>query len=122
MPLAEALREAALEAFDRYPLPNVLDEASWTKARVELGRRVVGIGLHPPKAVKDIPFAVAPQIFGNLPIHASIRGDDQEIVINHLRLTLIGIYDDFVERADVAALTRDIGVDKGADQLSATGR
>jgi hypothetical protein len=121
IPLAEALREAAFDAFDRYPIPKMLDAEFWTSARLEMGRRIVHVALHPPKRVKDIPLSVMKQIFENLPIHERTRGDVQEIVVNHLRLTLIGIYDDFVERADITALAHELGVAESADDPSAIG-
>jgi hypothetical protein len=119
MPLAEALRETAFDAFDQYPVPAMLDAETWTGEREELGRRVIGIALHGPKAVKDIPFAVSEQLYKNLPIHTEIRGDDREIVINHLRTNLILIYEDFSRRADVEGLVLGLGVAEKADAASA---
>jgi hypothetical protein len=119
MPLAEALREAAFDAFDRYPVPAMLDSETWAGERADLGQRVLGIALHAPKAVKDIPFAVSEQLYNNLPIHAKIRGDDREIVINHLRTNLILIYEDFSRRADVERLVLELGVAEKADAASA---
>jgi hypothetical protein len=119
MPLAEALREAAFDVFDRYPVPAPLDGETWVGERTDMGRRVMGIALHPPKAVKDIPFAVSEQLYKNLPIHAKIRGDDREIVINHLRTNLILIYEDFSRRADVEELVLELGVAEKADAASA---
>jgi hypothetical protein len=120
-PLAEALRDAAFDAFDRYPVPKMFDEQFWANARDELGRRIIHVSLHPPKLVKDIPLSITKQIFGNLPIHERTRGDVQEIVVNHLRLTLIGVYDDFAGRANTTALARELGVDESADQSSTIG-
>lgn len=119
MPLAEALREAAFAAFDRYPVPSMLGAEAWAAARTDLGQRVIGIALHPPKAVKDIPFAVAPQFFQQLPINEKIRGDDREIVTNHLRLNLIRMCDDFVQRADTAALAAELGVVRAVGEARA---
>ncbi len=110
MPLAEALQGAAFEAFDRYPVPVLLGAEAWATERADLGQRVIGIALHPPKAVKDIPLAVVPKFSERLPIHEQIRGDDQEIITNHLRMILIRLYDDFVQRADTAALVAELGV------------
>jgi hypothetical protein len=109
MPLAEALREATFDAFDQHPVPPMLKAEAWAGERMELGRRVIGIALHPSKAVKDIPFAVSEQLYRNLPIHAEIRGDDREIVVNHLRTNLIRIHDDFSRRADVKELVIELG-------------
>jgi hypothetical protein len=119
MPLAEALREATFDAFDRYPVPATFDAATWAGERAELGQRVLGIALHAPKAVKDIPFAVSEQLYNNLPIHAKIRGDDREIVINHLRTNLIRIHDDFSRRADVEGLVLELGIAERADAANA---
>jgi hypothetical protein len=121
MPLAEALRDATFDAFDRYPVPAMLDAETWGSERVELGRRVVGIALHPRKAVKDIPSAVTEQIHKNLPIDVRVRGDDREIVIAHLRLNLLRIYEDFSHRADVEELVSALGVGEKADAAGASG-
>jgi hypothetical protein len=110
MPLAEALRGAALAAFDRYPVPAKLGADFWMTAREALGQRVMGIALHPPKAVKDIPLAVANQFHANMPIHQSMRGDDREIVLNHFRMNLVRTHDDFDRRVDATALVAELGV------------
>ena len=110
MPLAEALRHAAFAAFDRYSVPATLGTEAWTNARADLGQRVIGIGLHSPKAVKDIPLALITQIFKQLPISEKIRGDDQEIVVNQLRMNLIRMHEDFTCRADPVALVRELGL------------
>jgi hypothetical protein len=119
MPLAEAMREVAFDAFDNHRTQSVMDPQAWTNARVDLGRRVVGIALHPPKAVKDIPVAVFEHFYANLPIIAKIRGDDREIIGNHLRLNLLRIYEDFSARADVEALVFALGASETADTHAA---
>ncbi len=110
MPLAEALQQAAFTVIDRYPVPKPLGAEAWAAARANLGRRVIHIALHPPKAVKDIPIPMADQFFLNLPIHESLRGRDDTIVTNNLRTNLLGLYDDFERRADAVALVRALGV------------
>lgn len=119
MPLAEALQDTVFDAFDRYSVPVMLGAEAWMTARADLGQRVIGIALHPPKAVKDIPLAIAPQFFQQLPINEQIRGDDREIVTNNLRLNLIRMYDDFIGRADAAALAVELGVSRTVSEAKA---
>jgi hypothetical protein len=104
MPLAEALQGVAFAIVDRYPVPQAIGAEAWAAARAELGRRVIHIALHPPKAVKDIVLPIADQFFANLPIHQRLRGAYNEIVTNNLRSNLLRMHDDFTRRADVAAL------------------
>jgi hypothetical protein len=114
MPLAEALQGAALEIIDRYPVPAVVGPDAWSAARDELALRVIQIAMHPPKAVKDIPFPIADQFFRNLPIHERMRGHDQTWVTNNLRANLIRMWEEFDKRADVAALADALGVAREA--------
>src|SRR5439155_11917954 len=70
----DALRELVLAIFDHYPVPTPLGEAAWSEARGELDRRLVQIGLHPPKRVIDIPERLAKSYFDLMPIHKTLSG------------------------------------------------
>jgi hypothetical protein len=113
-PLAEALQTAVWAVIDRYPMPQPIGIAEWAAARAELGVRVLQIGLHPRKAVKDIPAPLAPQFFVNLPIHERLRRQDDAWVTNNLRINLIRMWEDFDRRAIVAALVDALGVAREA--------
>jgi hypothetical protein len=114
MPLAEALRAAALDVIDRYPAPKAIGAEAWLAAREELALRVIQIALHPPKPVKDIPFPIADKFFANLPIHERMRGHDQTWVTNNLRANLIRMWEDFDKRANMYALADALGVAREA--------
>lgn len=102
--LAAALKSAAFEVFDRYPVPAMLGDDYWKEARVELGSRIEGIALHPPKFVKDIPLPWADVFFNNMPIHEHLRKQDFELIRNQLRSNLINMHRDFTKVADLQAL------------------
>jgi hypothetical protein len=102
--LVAALKSAAYEVFDRYPVPPMLGADYWKEARAELGSRIDGIALHPPKFVKDIPLPWAEIFFNNMPIHERLRAQDFELIRNQLRSNLINMHRDFTKVADLPAL------------------
>jgi hypothetical protein len=106
--LVAALRETALDAFDRYPVPEALGSDYWREARAALALRCDQIGLHPPKLVKDIPTPFAQIYFDNMPIHERLREQDFELIRNQLRINLISMHRDFVKRAQVRPLADDL--------------
>ena len=106
--LARVMRVAALEAFDRYPVPAALGAELWADARRELGVRIDQVSLHPPKLVKDIPVPFAQTFFDNMPIHERLRAQDFELIRNQLRVNLISMHRDFLKRADLDALAADL--------------
>jgi hypothetical protein len=108
--LAFALRALSLRAFDRYPVPAMLGADFWRKEREALAARVDAIALHPVKLVKDIPLPFADVFFRNMPIHERLRGQDFELIRNHLRVNLLSMYREFVERADLSMLAADLRV------------
>lgn len=107
--LVEGISKAALEVFDRYPVPAPIGETEWAKAREDLKLRMTQVGLHPPKAVKDIFMPTARQIYDALPIHEELRKSDFEMIQNQLRINLVTMYDEFEQRADKPAVLAAIG-------------
>ncbi len=108
VPLAHALRETALDAFDRYPVPAALGAAEWTQARGELSARIDAVALHPPKDVKDIPLPFAKVFFDTMPIHERLRENDFELITNQLRATLLGMHRDFLKYAKLEMLAANL--------------
>jgi hypothetical protein len=102
----DALAELVLGVFDRYPVPPPIGSSTWDDARVELRRRLDQVGLHPPKAVKDIPLPLAETYFGLMPIHEKLRAPDFPAIRSYLRVSLINIHDELIERLDVAAISQ----------------
>lgn len=117
VPLARALREMALDAFDRYPAPAALGAELWSEARKELAARIDQIALHTPKLVKDIPVAFAQVFFDNMPIHERLRENDFELIRNQLRVNLINMQRDFLKAAELDALVADL--EESADRTHA---
>jgi len=112
--LARIMREIALEAFDRYPVPAALGEEVWSSARKDLSSRVDAVSLHPPKFVKDIPLPFAQVFFDNMPIHERLREQDFELIRDQVRVNLISMHRDFLKVADLSALTADLKTGKPA--------
>ena len=52
----------------------------------------------------DIPEPLAETYFSMMPIHEKLRGRDFDTTRNYLRVCLCNIHDEFVARADIAAL------------------
>jgi len=100
----ESVAETALAVFDRYPVPPPIGEADWRLARDELGHRLAGVSLHPPKPAKDIPEQFAERYFSLMPIHEKLRGRDFPTVRNYLRVTLCNIHDELSRRMNAPVL------------------
>ena len=112
--LVAALRETALQAFDRYPAPEALGAEFWGEARKALALRCDQIALHPPKPVMDIPIPFAQVYFDNMPIHERLREQDFELIRNQLRVNLLSMHRDFTKRAQLGALADDLMQGAGA--------
>jgi hypothetical protein len=113
----DALAALVLTVFDRYPVPPSLGASAWIEARSDLVRRLDQIGLHPPKAVKDIPLNFAEAYFEMMPIHEKLRAPDFPAIRNYLRVSLINIHDELERRIDVAAAVQSL-LAEGADNTA----
>jgi hypothetical protein len=111
----QALSSVVLSVFDRYPVPTSFHVTAWEGARRELARRLDLIGLHPPKLVKDIPVPFTQMYFDMMPIDEKLRAPDFLAISNYLRVSLINIHDELVDRVDVAAVVQSLMA--GSDQL-----
>ncbi|MEZ5821757.1 MAG: hypothetical protein R3D82_13240 [Xanthobacteraceae bacterium] len=102
--LLDRLTSVVLSVLDRYPVSPSIGEEAWQEARRELAHRLDLVGAHAPKRVMDIPDALAKAYFDTMPIHEKLRGRDFGTTRNYLSVCLCNIHDEFVARADVAAL------------------
>ena len=102
--LLDRLTSIVLSVLDRYPVSPSIGEEAWQEARRELARRLDLVGGYAPKRVMDIPDALAKAYFDTMPIHEKLRGRDFGTTRNYLSVCLCNIHDEFVARADVAAL------------------
>jgi len=100
----EALKGLVMGIFDRYPVPQALGGEIWSEARADLERRLVLIGLHPPKWAKDIPEPFAQTYFDLMPIHEQLRGADFPTIRNYLRVTMCNIHEQLMRRMDLPAI------------------
>ena len=104
----DALKDLVLWVFDRYPRPEPFTAATWNEARQDLARRLDLIGLHPPKAVKDIPTPVTQLYFDMMPIHDQLKAPDFLAISNYLRVSLINIHDQLIDRLDSATVVQSL--------------
>ena len=88
----------------RYPVPAGEPADFWVTQIAWLRRRLAGIQLGPPKAVKDIPLGTARKMFDMMPIHKSLRGEDFVVVRNHLRSNLCRMSEEFGQRVEIGPL------------------
>lgn len=104
----DALRSLILFVFDGYPRPEPIDVSAWNEARRELACRLDLIGLHPPKAVKDMPVPYTKLYFDMMPIHEKLRAPDFLAISNYLRVSLINIHDELIGRLDGPAVVASL--------------
>jgi hypothetical protein len=104
----DSLIELVLAVFDRYPVPPSIGSSGWDEARRELKRRLDQVGLHPPKLVKDIPIPLAEIYFELMPIHEKLRTPDFPAIRSYLRVSLINIHDQLIERLDARAISEGL--------------
>jgi hypothetical protein len=110
-PLADALAETSLDAFDRYPVPPNIGSDRWMESRATLTARVKGVGLHPAKRIMDIANErLTEQVFSAMPVHDQIRGAEAPVIKNLLSVNLIRMYEDFSARADMPGLIAGLGL------------
>lgn len=115
--LCEALAGLGRRTFARYGQPDGVGDDFWDAAAERLERRLARAQLHRPRPVRELPKTDLEAIFASLPIHASLRGHDFELVQNNLRTNLVRIYEDFIAAADPERLRRalaEIAAEPGA--------
>jgi hypothetical protein len=98
--VVRGVSELTLSRFDRWDLPEALDEPTWRELRLELSNRLDRISLHPPKRAMDIPEPIAEAYFTLMPIHESLRGQDFPTLKNYLKVTLCNVHHELTKRLD----------------------
>jgi hypothetical protein len=116
--LARTLDDLALEVMDQYAVPKPLSAEHWQAARAALAERIEKITLAPPKRAMRIPEPFAEEFLEAMPMHERFRGRDLVLITNNLRANLIRMHDELSARADLAALTDDLGLSAAADSAS----
>jgi len=112
--LAEGLAHLAERTFASHGLPTGAPADFWTEALAGLERRLALAQLHAPRPVRDIPKTEIEGVLASLPIHPSLRGEDFELLQNHLRINLVRIYEDFLAAADRRRLGAELSPDAAA--------
>lgn len=113
--LNDAVSSAALAAFDKYPVPEVLGQDEWKKSRETLVERLALIDSHPPKFAKDIILPYAQILYDSQPIHEELRKRDFEMIQAQMRINMVTMHDEFESRVKKALLLSDLGVHRRAN-------
>jgi hypothetical protein len=100
----QGLTAAALAAFDRYPAPPPVGAEAWAELRRALEHDFSLLSFHPVKRAMDIPARFVDRYVAAMPIHEKLRAKDIPTIHNYLKSNLCNVHDEFVRRADVAAL------------------
>jgi hypothetical protein len=104
----ETLRELVLSVFDRYPVPAVLGERTWSDARTELARRLQFIGLHPPKRAFEIADPFVRAYFDLMPINEKLRRSEFPTIHGYLRVTLCNVHEELTKRMHAPAVVASL--------------
>jgi hypothetical protein len=106
--LAPAISALAVAVLDGHPVPAMLGAERWNAERETLARRLVQVGLHPPKPAKDIPIPYAKTYFDLMPIHEKLRSTEAPTITNYLKITLCNVHVQFSDRIDGPALIKSL--------------
>lgn len=98
--LAEGLARIGERTFASHESSAGAPDEFWSDAVARLERRLALAQLHAPRPVREIPKTEIEAVLASLPIHPSLRGQDFELIQNHLRINLVRIYEDFIAGAD----------------------
>lgn len=102
--LMQAMERSCARVLARHQPPAEIGEAEWAEAGADVQSRVARAGLAAPRPVRMVAAGIAPEVFELIPIVEQFRGKDPYMARNNLSVALIAIHDEFVERADTAAL------------------
>jgi len=120
--LRSGMKAAAANVTGRYRVPEGFEPQFWTDARARIAARIDRAGLAAPRPVKDLPKETIKEFFDALPLHESLCSHDFILVQNNLRSNLCQMYDEFIARAVLPALTRSVIAGPGSVAVPPVGR
>lgn len=94
-------------ALRRYPEPASFARG-WQGEIDDFAERLDAASLAAPKPAQDLGVVAARRIFDSLPIHASLRSHDEEMVRNHMRFAMVNVAAELDAALDHEALGRAI--------------
>lgn len=103
--LGERLADIGEDILRRHPVPPTVPEG-WGPAIENIRSRLRVTSLAAPRAPDDIALTGARTLFSELPIHASLRGHDEEMVINSVRFGMVSFHTKLLERVDAGAVAK----------------
>jgi hypothetical protein len=98
-----------LENFDLRPAPRAIGDADWRAARADIERSLSNLAGQPPKGAEVVAQEHAPFCLAIMPLHPKLGPDDFPALRNQLRLSLLNVEEAFAQRANLLALTNELG-------------
>ncbi|MBI4366296.1 MAG: hypothetical protein HY543_05710, partial [Deltaproteobacteria bacterium] len=102
--MLQGLTDTALATFDRYPMPANMSPQAWAELRRQLERDFSLLSFHPVKRAMEIPARFIDRYVAAMPIHEKLLAKDIPTIHNYLKTNLCHVHEQFVKRADIAAL------------------
>lgn len=80
----------------------------WGDALAPFAARLMAASANPPRRVVEVADHCARRLFDTLPIHASMRELDEEVVFGAVRFRMIALHQELQRRASAEELVRDL--------------
>ncbi|TKT79292.1 hypothetical protein [Aquamicrobium sp. LC103] len=106
--LPEALEKMASRTFAGYPVPEGLSDQFWSEALELLRERLDATQADAPRPVREMAEPAARLVFEALPIHQNLLTNDYDYIFNNLRMNLLRVHSDFLDRVDAKAVILDL--------------
>jgi hypothetical protein len=102
--VGDALAELYPEILASYPVPPHRGDKGWADAEAAFTIRFAATRAQPPRPPVEVADHSARRLFETLPIHASMRELDEEVVHGAVRFRLTAVHQELLRRARVPEL------------------
>jgi hypothetical protein len=110
--LADWLAAIGRDILARHAAPAHLP-GGWSEAEAAIRRHLADAQLGGPRPAGEIGRTAGARVYETLPIHASLRGHDRELVTNNIRFGLVRAAETMTDRLDLPALAAEIRAEAG---------
>lgn len=80
----------------------------WSDVIESFGERLAAASAAPPRPTVDVADHSARRLFDTLPIHASMRQLDEEVVFGAVRFRMVAVSQEMQRRVDAAAVAKEL--------------
>jgi hypothetical protein len=80
----------------------------WNDVIESFGERLAKAGTSPPRPTVEVADHSARRLFDTLPIHASMRQLDEEVVFGAVRFRMVAVSQEMQRRVDAAAVAKEL--------------